>query len=176
MRDAIPENVLRAVTNGQLIRAIKLLRNVENISLKDAKQKIEAVRDSLTSDSYSDKDRQIATVVHTHTPARRGSYNIEKDMPTEAFLFFQKGEVKEAIRVLKAVKGISEAAAKNTAKTFYSQHPEYQSDEIENLMRSRPTSTSTSSAVGGNKKKKMGFIEMIIIGVILFSFLKKVFS
>jgi len=175
MKNNIQEKILTAVANGQLIRGIKLLRQVDNISLKEAKEKIEALSRSMQSGNGKNlyveaKNDQMTPRVHTHAPARHEKYNLETTLPTEAFLFMQKGEVKEAIRVLKEVKGLSQSAASNLAIAFYKKHPEYKSKEIDALMSNLFT-TKSSSGRNKNKSKVGNFIFFVIVIIFVINFL-----
>lgn len=100
--------------------------------------------------------------VHTHRPARQEQYDLEKELPTEAFLYLQKGEVKNAIRVIHEVQGLNKNTATRLVKTFYTNHPEYHSDEVDKLMRSKLARTG-----GVQSKKKSNFISNIIFFIIL---------
>ena len=183
MQNNIPDNVIKAVANGQLIRAIKLLRQAENIDLQSAKKEIESLAAQINAgrqdNFYVDaKNKSNTPLVHSHAPARNQVNNVEKNLPTEAFLFLQKGEVKEALRVLKETRGLGLSAASNLAKKFYGQHPEYQSKEIEQLMSSRVSNSSPSktSTTKSKRKKKSNLVEMIVFMIIIFIFLKNIFA
>jgi hypothetical protein len=175
MKNDIQEKMLKAVANGQLIRGIKLLRQIDNISLKEAKEKIEALSRSMQGGNDKNlyveaKKDQMTPRVHSHIPARKEKYNLETSLPTEAFLFMQKGEVKEAIRVLKEVKGLNQSAASNLAIAFYKKHPEYESKEIKSLMNNLFTSKSSSGRKKNNSKVG-NFIFFVIVVIFIFSFM-----
>jgi len=172
MSNEIQEAILRAVQRGQLIKAIKLLRDVENLSLSEAKEKVEAMSRVISSRERIDEKR--STKVHSHPPARSGVYDVEKDLSTEAFLFLQKGEVAEGLKVIQESNGIGKGAASNLAKMFYKQHPEYHSSEIEKLMKTRYSQSGAIEQSSYPKRKKMRFIEIIVIGFFIFIFLSEI--
>lgn len=174
MSNEIQEAILRAVQRGQLIKAIKLLREVENLSLSEAREKVEAMSRVISSRERIDEKR--ATQIHSHPPARSGVYDVEKDLSTEAFLYLQKGEVSEGLKIIQESKGIGKSAASNLAKTFYKQHPEYHSSEIEKLMQSRHGLSSAIEQNNSPKRKKMKFIEIIVIGFFIFIFLSEILN
>ncbi len=144
MSDLIYRQVEQAIKSGRIIQAIKLLRKVENLNLSEAKERIEQMADKLRGverESYPQQktDREILEAssrprAHSHAPARSGVYNIEGDLPTEAFLFFQRGEVEKGIKVIETNKGVNKNSAIRMAKMFYQQHPEYTSAEIGRFM------------------------------------------
>ena len=144
MSDLIYRQIQQAIQSGRIIQAIKLLRQVENLNLSEAKERIEDMADKLRGmqrDSYPQEksDREILEAssrprAHGHDPARSGTYNVEGDLPTEAFLFFQRGEVAKGIKVIQEYKGINKSSATRMAKLFYQQHAEYTSAEIGRFM------------------------------------------
>jgi len=193
MNDIIYQQIQSAVQSGKMIQAIKLLRQVENLNLVEAKEKIQDMADRMRDEQYDspalrarEQNERSAIQTHTHQPARQQLYNIEQELPTEAFLFFQKGEVEKGIDVIQAVKGINKSSAKRMAKMFFNHHPEYSSKEIIRLMGSnisvsettqRPGTSSNKSTTRSNssnnkKKKKTGIFESIIFFIIFINIIR----
>ena len=57
MSDHLQDQVIKAITNGKIIQAIKILRTVENLSLSEAKDKVEAIAASINS--FSNNNQQL---------------------------------------------------------------------------------------------------------------------
>ncbi len=207
MSDLIYRQIQQAIQSGRIIQAIKLLRQVEDLNLSEAKERIESMvekmRGEQTQSSYTSQrsDREILEAssrprAHSHAPARSGTYNVEGDLPTEAFLFLQKGEVEKGIKVIQEYKGLNKNAAKRMAKLFYQQHPEYTSAEVGRFMGSSGlardyslSKTDNSSSQNQNqeqnqqqngktktkrKKKKEGggFFKTVIFFIILLNIIR----
>ena len=202
MSDVIYRQIQQAIQSGKMIQAIKLLRQVENLNLSEAKERIEDMADKLRGiqrdNTYPQQqtDRQILEAssrprAHSHAPARSGTYNVEGDLPTEAFLFLQKGEVEKGIKVIQEDKGINKNSAKRLAKMFYQQHPEYTSAEVGRFMgagakerdysistmdnsSSKPMDTTHSKSTNNSRKKKDGgsLFKTVIFFIILINIIR----
>ena len=194
MNDIIYRQVEHAIESGKMIQAIKLLRQVENLNLTEAKERVESMREDLRkrqldspylkAKQQADNYQANAVKAHSHQPARSNTYNVESELPTETFLYFQRGEVNRGLQVLQENKGVNKATAKRMAKMFFQEHPEYSSDEIISLMGSGSIQsddslarTTSDSAVASKntkrkKKRKAGVFEFIIFIIILFNVIK----
>jgi len=195
MRNDIYQQVQHLLEAGKLIHAIKLVREEENIGLKEAKDKVEEIVRDIRSGRSENQFLQAKTDseileassrprAHSHTPARFATGNIEKELATEAFLFLQKGEVAKAVKVIQETKGINKSSAKRLVKMFYQQHPEYTSDEISRFMKSSfasNTSNSSTSTSSQNKSKKsdkpsFSFFKFIVALIILINIIRALFD
>jgi len=197
MSDLIYQQIRMALESGKLIQAIKLIRQVENLDLRAAKERVEGmVRDMRNEQNnnpfiQAKTDSEILEAssrprAHSHSPARSGEYNVEGDLPTEAFLFFQKGKVDKGIKVIQEVKGVNKNSAKRLAKMFYQQHPEYTSKEIVSLMgsgvavkdysksntRHQNQSKSTNTTYKKKEKKGGNIFSTIVFVIILIQFIR----
>ena len=165
MSEQIYRQITMALESGKVIRAIKLLRQAENLDLKSAKDRIDGMIQDMRS-SYSNntflqaktdseiRDASSRPMAHSHAPARSGVYDVEKELPTEAFLYLQKGEVARALKIIQEDKGINKSSATRIAKIFYQQHAEYTSPEIGRLMGSGGTVTDYSISKTDNTSSK----------------------
>ncbi len=198
MNDVIIQQIEHAIKSGKMIHAIKLLRQIEDLNLLEAKERIDLMRDYMrdgqTANPFmkakqqAENNQSPATRTHSHKPARSNNYNVEGDLPTETFLFFQRGEVNKGIQVLQETKGVNKATAKRMAKMFFQEHPEYTSQEIYQLMGSgdkerdyslsstENTNTDTKIPSKSNKKskrkRKAGVFEFIFFIIIFFNIVK----
>lgn len=198
MNDIIYRQVEHAIESGKMIQAIKLLRQVENLNLTEAKERVESMREDmrkkqldspyLKAKQQAEEYQSNATRAHSHQPARSNTYNVESELPTETFLYFQRGEVNRGLQVLQEIKGVNKTTAKRMAKMFFQEHPEYSSGEIISLMGSGSiqsddalSNTARDHSVSkkknhSKKKSKIGVFEFIFIVFILFNVIKAITS
>jgi len=143
MNNQILEQIQTLIKNGQIIKAIQLVRTVKNINLKDSKEIVEKIRrqvaeiknqttvsnehfevDSLASQSqehYSNSEAEELSTKYQH----RHSHKIEKDLPTEVYLLLQQGKKLPALKVLIDKKGIPQSQALAMINQFYVENPQY---------------------------------------------------
>ena len=200
MNDEIIQQIEHAIKSGKMIHAIKLLRKIEDLNLLEAKERIDLMRDYMrdgqTANPFmkakqqAENNKSSTTRAHSHKPARSNTYNVEGDLPTEAFLFFQRGEVSKGIEVLQNTRGVNKSTAKRMAKMFFQQHPEYTSQEIFRLIgsgakerdysllsteNSKPDikiDTLSKSKKKNKRKRKAGVFEFIFFIIIFFNIVK----
>lgn len=197
MSEQIYRQIQMALEDGKAIQAIKLLRQIENLDLKSAKDRIDGMIQDMRSGHMNNPFIQAKTDseireassrprAHSHAPARSGVYDVEKELPTEAFLYLQKGEVARALKIIQAEKGINKSSATRLAKMFYQQHTEYTSPEIGRLMGSSGTATDYSiskteitsskneNSRSSQKKKKDsgGIIKFVIFFIIALNLIR----
>jgi len=144
--------------------------------------------DDQDDSSYDPHDRYQKRVEQPRSYQHSHRHNIEKDLPTEAYLFLQKGDKKEAIRVLREVRGMSASAANTLANQFYSLNPQYNQDAVKQQKTKSNISSRMAQEKGSyrttkkkttnkNAKEKKGNLvgTLIWIGAILY-FIAKFFA
>ena len=198
MNDVIIQQIEHAIKSGKMIQAIKILRQIEDLNLLEAKERIDLMRDYMrdgqTANPFmkakqqAENNKSSTTRAHSHKPARSNTYNVEGDLPTETFLYFQRGEVSKGIEVLQNTKGVNKSTAKRMAKMFFQQHTEYTSQEIFQLMgtgaeerdyslsstenTNKKTNAPSKSKKKNKRKRKAGVFEFIFFIIIFFNIVK----
>lgn len=108
MSGSLPPQVQAALERGQLIEAIKLLRESSGLGLAEAKHLIESVAN--------------ATPGHAPAAARTG-IQAPPSMPIEAVAALQRGNKIEAIRLYRAHNRVELKQAKDAVDAFEASSP-----------------------------------------------------
>ena len=168
--EIIMSQLQNLISNGQIIQAIKLIRTVKKISLKDAKKFVEEFklqideagneRETLRNQGiepprYASEKRAIDHSKYTHDFGHNHRHKVEKELPTAAYLHLQRGEKIQAIKCIREAKGLTLQQAKTMVDRFYSENPQYKISEE-------------------NKKKSV--IPFVILAGIAYFFIKQNFS
>lgn len=163
MNKQILQQLQSLINNGQIIQAIKLIRTVKKISLKDAKNFVEELQVHLQGEEHKqnldpNEQRYRSKVNHQKYQqdfSHDHRHNIEKDLPTEVYLHLQRGEKVLAMKRLRELKGLSLNEANNLIKRFYIENPKYEVLD---------------------EKKKKDIFPFIFLAVIAFIYITKIFS
>ena len=116
-RESLPTEVLAALQRGQLIEAIKLLRQAKGLGLKESK----ALLDHHRNPSAARNPRSARAGSTTAAPAAQPS--VPGALPPAAVAALQEGRKMEAIRVLVMESGMGLAEARRTVEAHGGSNP-----------------------------------------------------
>ena len=139
----IPSEAIKLVERGEIIEAIKLTREQAGLSLKDAKDAIDAYRRNPQGFSQSVKTTEEVGPV---------------ELPRLAINALEKGQLLEAIKRTREANGLGLKEAKGTVTRF--------------LNQDRATRTKFTSASSENTKRIIGkfLIVVSLLGLVLIGY------
>ncbi|MDA1075943.1 MAG: ribosomal protein L7/L12 [Proteobacteria bacterium] len=137
----LPQHAIEFARNGQIIEAVKATREHTGLSLKEAKDAVDAFVKNPLGESISGK---------------RASATSDQDIPYAAILALEEGRLIDAIKAMRETHGLE---LKITVERYLEEHPE---------LHARYKAASSASF---QRTLKKGVTALVFIGLVVLGYM-----